>query len=70
MLDCAAINTAIAAGTRVTARHSDLRRAGQPNPGAEVEVSEAFSNADHARVRVTARGYKGRFAVTDVVIHD
>lgn len=64
-----AINAAIARGDRVTARHADLERKRQPARGAEVVVTEAFSQEYDGRVRVTAEGYRGRFAVTDVLIN-
>lgn len=59
----AQINAAIAAGSTITAFAADCERARRPKRGERVVVTEAFCEADHRRVRVTAQGFKGRFAV-------
>lgn len=64
------INAAIARKVRVMGTHSDMRRAGQPNPGMEVRISQAFDVMYDGRVRVRSEGYKGRFAVANVRIED
>lgn len=62
MFTAAEINAAIAAGRTVTARAADVARKGQPGRGVEVTVDAAYSEERDGRVRVTARGYRGRFA--------
>ncbi len=62
------INDAIASRVRVTATAADITRKGQPNRGVGIRVTRAFEETLDGRVRVTAEGYKGRFAVEDVRI--
>lgn len=56
----AEINAVIAAGQTVIAQSCDLPRRGQPTHRAEVIVTEAFDSP--RGIRVSARGYTGRFA--------
>lgn len=68
MFTVSEINAAIQQGRTVTARAADTTRRGQPNREAEVTLTEAFSEISDGRIRATARGYRGRFAVADVTI--
>lgn len=64
MHTAAEINAAIAQGHTVTATAADLKRPGQPNRGQTVTLTQAFDG--YGEIRATARGFKGRFRVTDV----
>lgn len=66
MYNAAEINTAIAQGFTVLASSDDLPRRGQPGRrGVTVELTQAF-DANGGTIRAYARGYRGRFRVTDV----
>jgi hypothetical protein len=60
------INNAIRQGLTVTAIAADVQRKHQPRSGTQIVVTEAFERG--SEIRVYARGFEGRFRVTDVAI--